>query len=247
MFSFLPLPHIAERIANIGVGITNRYAVYFASSPLAIGSELEDVQPTVLLCVPRFWDKLMEGVENKLAHASEKKRKLFRWAFKVGMSYNTKKLNGENISLTEKMNYRLADRLVLSKIRKTLGLLNAKRTVSGAAALSRHTAEWFRSLGIIIFEAYALSESSGVMSRGLVDQDTLGTVGVSYSGVDIKILNDGEICARGRHIFMGYYKDEVATRTMLKDGWLHTGRYRQIYRSRISSNTWSQARDYKKL
>lgn len=223
MFSFLPLAHIAERMANIGIGLTRRYTVYFCSSPLAIASELKEVQPTICLCVPRLWDKLREGVEMKLKAAPEKKRKIAVWAMRVGSERTRRKVEGGFVSPFLALRYRIADKLVLSKIREQLGLKHAARTVSGAAALSPDTLEWYRGIGVNLIEAYALSETTGCLTCGMHDTNTSYTVGVPYPGIEIRLGSDGEIETRGRHVFQGYFKDEKSTAEMLSDGWLRTG------------------------
>lgn len=229
LFSFLPLAHIAERITNLGIGITNRYTVYFCSNAMVIASELKEVQPTIALSVPRLWDKLKEGVERRIIKMPRHQQRLIHWAMQKAKHYYSLKIKSNPIiknnpiSWWLSLQYWLADLLVLRKIRTQLGLLEAKRIVSGAAALSSATLEWYRGIGILIIEAYALSETSGVLSCGKPNEDTANTVGVPYAGIELALAADGEIITRGPHIFCEYFKDPLASSSMIKDGWLYTG------------------------
>jgi len=223
LFSFLPLSHIAERMSTLGLGLTLRYCVHFSSSPMSIAGELKEVQPTILLCVPRLWEKLKEGVESKLDRAPERKQKLVAWAMKLSKTYWKNRLSGKSNSPWFWFQYQFADKKILQKVREQLGLSKALRTASGAAALNDATYEWYLSIGVHLIEAYALSESSGTLSCGLGDEDTSHTVGKAYPGVELRLAEDGEIETRGPHVFMGYYKDPAATAQMLHNGWLKTG------------------------
>lgn len=223
LFSFLPLSHIAERMSTLGLGLTLRFCVHFSSSPMSIAGELKEVQPTILLCVPRLWEKLKEGVESKLERAPEKKQKLVAWAMKLSQTYWKNRLSGRSNSPWLWLKYKFVDKKILQKIREQLGLAHVLRTASGAAALNESTYQWYLGIGVHLIEAYALSESSGTLSCGFGDQDTSHTVGKPYPGIELRLAEDGEIETRGPHVFMGYYKDPEATKQMLHNGWLKTG------------------------
>jgi long-chain acyl-CoA synthetase len=237
LFSFLPLSHIAEKLHSIGVGISRRYLVTFCTKFELVGKELPDAEPTLLLCVPRVWEKMMEGVISKLEKGTGISAKLAHWAMGVGervakekySSNSSSKVSVDPSKLLSKMSDQLAlpiaDKLVLSKIRKALGLGKAQLLASGAAPLPAHVAKWFRILGLEIYECYGLTESTGVVSITLPGIECAGTVGkpLTLEGCEFKLGEDGEILSRGRHIFLGYLNDEVNTNETLKDGWLHTG------------------------
>ncbi|HUP56237.1 MAG TPA: long-chain fatty acid--CoA ligase [Bdellovibrionota bacterium] len=223
MFSFLPLCHIAEKLQNVGVGISQRYAVNFATKFENVAAELPEVQPTLLLCVPRLWEKMMEGVLDKVAKGKGAKKVLATWALGVGARVADAKYSGRAPGLVDKLALPVADKLVLSKIRQALGLGKAELLASGAAALPAHVAKWFRSLGLEILEDFGQTESTGVICMTEPGVDSLGTVGKAVPGVEFKLAADGEILTRGRHVFVGYFKDEASTRATLEGGWLHTG------------------------
>lgn len=205
MYSFLPLCHIAEQLQNVGAGISLRCAVSFATAFDNVSKELPEVQPKLLLCVPRVWEKMMEGVQSKVNASKGFRKYLALWALHVG-SKN-----------------KIADILVLSKIRHALGLAEAEVVASGAAALPAHVQKWFGKLGLEILEDFGQTESTGVISVTIPGMNCAGTVGRPAPGVEFKLAADGEILTKGRHVFVGYFKDPESTKATLVDGWLHTG------------------------
>jgi long-chain acyl-CoA synthetase len=223
LFSFLPLCHIAETLQNIGVGITQRYTVNFCTKFDNVAVELPEIQPTLLLCVPRLWEKMMEGVMHKVEKGTGAKKKLAVWALAVGERVAAAKYAGRMASPLDLIQLKIADKLVLSKVRHALGLGKADLLASGAAALPPHVSKWFRRLGLEILEDFGQTESTGVICMTQPGVESAGTVGKPVAGVEVKIADDGEMLARGRNVFKGYYKDEAGTAETLAGGWLHTG------------------------
>lgn len=223
MFSFLPLCHIAEKLQNIGVGITQRYTVSFCTKFDNVATELPEARPSLLLCVPRLWEKMMEGVMTKVSRGKGAKKHLAVWALGVGARVAEAKYSGRPANPLDLVQLKLADKLVLSKVREAMGLGGAELLASGAAALPAHVSRWFRGLGLEILEDFGQTESTGVICMTEPGVESAGTVGKPVPGVEFKLAEDGEILTRGRHVFVGYYKDENATRETLAGGWLHTG------------------------
>ncbi len=223
LFSFLPLSHIAEKLHSIGVGISQRYVTTYCSKFEMVGKELPDAEPTLLLCVPRVWEKMMEGVISKIEKGTGPKKALALWALGVGERLARAKYSGQFPNVIDLASHPIADRLVLSKVRSALGLGKAQLAASGAAPLSAHVARWFRSIGLEIYEDYGSTETTGVVTTTIPGIDCVGTVGKPLEGCEFKLAEDGEILSRGRHVFLGYLKDEVNTRDALKDGWYYTG------------------------
>lgn len=228
LFSFLPLCHIAEKLQNIGVGISLRYTVSYCSNFESVSLELPEVQPNLLLCVPRVWEKMMEGVIHRIHESKPLKKKLALWALQVGSKISEMQCSGESPGFSDQVQWQLANKLVLSKIRSALGIGKAVALASGAAALAPHVAKWFRSLGLEVQEAFGQTESTGVICLTVRGVDCTGSVGKSPQGVEMKLAADGEILTRGRTVFKGYYKDELATAQTLEEGWLHTGDLAEI-------------------
>ena len=223
LFSFLPLCHIAEKLHSIGVGITQRYMVSYCTKFDNLVSELGEVEPQLLLCVPRVWEKMMEGVVSKIEKGSGAKKQLAIWALGVGKRVQDARIHRRAVAPLDLIAHPIADRLVLGKIRKALGLARANLLASGAAPLPAHVSKWFRGLGLEVLECYGLTESTGMVSITLRGVDCAGTVGKPLEGCEFKLGDDGEILSKGRHIFLGYLKDEANTKATLEEGWLHTG------------------------
>lgn len=224
LFSFLPLCHIAEKIQNLGGGIFLRYTVHFCSQFEKVSQELPLAEPTLLLCVPRLWEKMMEGVNLKLASAPPLRRALAQWALGVGAKAARAKYSGNSIGYADLIQLHLANKLVLGKVKAALGLQRADALASGAAVLPAHVSRWFQSLGFEINEVFGQTESTGIIFMTERGKDHAGTVGISVKGLESKIAEDGEVLTRGRHVFKGYFKDPEATaKTIDPEGWLHTG------------------------
>jgi long-chain acyl-CoA synthetase len=223
LFSFLPLCHIAEKMQNVGVGISQRYTTWFCTKFDNVSKELPEVEPTLLLSVPRLWEKMMESVMGKVASGKGAKKALAEWALAVGARVADARYSGRRPSMIDLAQLQLADKLVLSKVRAAMGLRRADTLASGAAALSAHVSKWFRSLGLEILEDFGQTESTGVICMTERGVESAGTVGRAVPGLEFKIADDGEILTRGRHVFKGYFKDDAATAAALEGGWLHTG------------------------
>lgn len=215
--SYLPLSHIAEQMFSIHTPITTGSRVYFAESIEAVPENLKEVQPTVFFGVPRIWEKFHAGISAKLQEATGVKAKLVKWAMKVGWKAN-KTANG-----TKDFQYRLANKLIFSKLKPAIGMGNARVCVSGAAPIAREVLEFFASLDLIVLEVYGQSEDTGPTSFNLPDNYRFGSVGPALAGVTVKIADDDEILVQGPNVFLGYYKDQDATNATLIDGWLHSG------------------------
>jgi long-chain acyl-CoA synthetase len=199
LFSFLPLAHIAEKIQSMGVAITERYPVWFNSKFENFFSEIREVRPTMLLAVPRVWERFKEQVEVQKPKLLQRVMELER----LGS---------------------FAERIYLSQAKEQIGLDRLKLAVSGAVKLAPSVAEWFKGIGIEIQEIYGMSESCGLATLTHSPRTDFMMVGVAPAGVQVKISSDGEIWVKGSNLFNGYWGDEVLTQSVLMDdGWLKTG------------------------
>lgn len=223
VFSFLPLCHIAEKIQSQGVGLCQRYTTYFASKFDAVSQELPEVKPSLLLSVPRLWEKMMDGVLLKVRQAPPPRKQLMQWALAVGERVASARFSGKKANPLDLIALPVADKLVLSKIRAALGLPRPHTIASGAAPLSAKVATWFRSVGLEILEDFGQTESTAVICMTLRGVECAGTVGRPVEGIEFKLAEDGELVTRGRHVFKGYFKDDALTQQTVVDGWLHTG------------------------
>lgn len=221
--SYLPLAHIAEQMISIHISVFVGYAVYYVEAPERLAENLRDVQPTLFFGVPRVWERIYGAVREGLRGASPLRRSLLAWATGVGRDVSRLLDQGESPGLWLGLRHRLADRVVLSKVRHRLGLSAAKVASSGAAPIQREVLDFFAGLGIRIFEVYGLSECCGPATWSSAGRSKLGTVGPPLPEVEVRIADDGEVLVRGPNVFMGYLKDDAATAEALVDGWLHTG------------------------
>ncbi|MFT5431351.1 MAG: long-chain acyl-CoA synthetase [Myxococcota bacterium] len=221
--SYLPLSHIAEQMFSIHGPITAGSSIYFAESLEKIADNFKEVEPTILFAVPRIWEKFYAGVQTKLKGSTGLKAKIGGWARKVGTEANGVLNDGGQLGGLLQFKYNIANKLVFSKIKPALGLGRVRVCVSGAAPISSEIIEFFAGFDIVIREVYGQSEGSGPTTFNIPGKTRYGTVGPKIPGVEVKILEDGEIVARGPNIFLGYYKDEAATNETLIDGWLHSG------------------------
>ena len=221
ILSFLPLSHILERMCTFAflyVGAT----IAYAESIETVGENLVEARPTIMVSVPRLFDKIYARVIDQVLAGSALKKKIFFWAVRVGKKRGQMKLRGEPVTGWLKFRYGVAQKLVFSKIlAKTGG--RVRFFVSGGAPLSKDIAEFFYAAGLTVIEGYGLTETSPVIACNTIEGVKFGTVGRPVPGVEVKIAPDGEILTRGPNLMKGYYKKEAETREVLVDGWLHTG------------------------
>ncbi len=221
--SYLPLSHIAEQIFSIHAPVTAGYQVYFAESGLKVADNIREVQPTIVFGVPRVWERFHAGVLARMKEAEGAKAKIAAWAQTVGREVSDLKNQGKEPTGLLALKYKIATKLVFSKVKPALGLGNARHLVSGAAPLNKEIMEFFSGLDLIIYEIYGQSEDCGPTTTNRPGATKFGTVGLPWPGSEVKIAEDGEILAKGPHVFLGYYKDKAATDSTLIDGWLYSG------------------------
>jgi len=219
--SFLPLSHVLERLGTFAF-MSRGVSMAYAESIETVAQDLQEVKPTIMISVPRLFEKIYARVMDNVLTGSSLKKKIFFWALKVGKACGELRLQKQPIPGSLRRRLGIAHRLVFSKILdKTGGRVNF--FVSGGAPLAKDIAEFFYALGIVVLEGYGLTESSPVIAVNTFDNLRFGTVGKPIPGVEVKIAPDGEILARGPSIMRGYYKKEEETREALEGGWLHTG------------------------
>ncbi|MGB8320137.1 MAG: long-chain fatty acid--CoA ligase [Ignavibacteriaceae bacterium] len=219
--SFLPLCHIFERMGGYYTGFACEGTVYYAESIEMISQNILEVKPTIITTVPRLFERIYSKIIKNVEKEPAAKQKIFYWAVEIGKKYSRFKKEN-NIPLKLKIEYKLAEKLVFSKLKEKMGG-RLRFFVSGGAPLSREMGIFFEAIGIIILEGYGLTESSPVITANRADDYKFGTVGKVMPGVQVKIASDGEILVKGPNVMQGYYKNKFETNETIKDGWLHTG------------------------
>jgi long-chain acyl-CoA synthetase len=181
------------------------------------------LQPTVLPAVPRVFEKVYANTLGEIERAGGLRRRVGLWALGVGARASRMRREGGAVGGVLRIQQRVADRLVFSKVRERLGG-RLRVGVSGAAPLSPEVMEFFHALGVPVLEGYGLTETGSSATVNEPDDFRIGTVGRPVDGAEIRLADDGEILIRSEAVFAGYYKEPEATAEALsEDGWLRTG------------------------
>jgi long-subunit acyl-CoA synthetase (AMP-forming) len=223
--SYLPAAHVADRISGHCINLLTGIQITTVPDPREIAAALPDARPTTFFGVPRVWQKIKAGIDGKLAtEPSPVKKALANWAVSTGTAAAKADLAGNGRGLLLDVQYKLADTLVLAKLRHALGLDELKVAASGAAAIPAETLEYFLGLGFTVFEVWGMSETTGVAAYTELDKPRPGSVGRAVEGVELRLGEDGELFVRGPIVTHGYRKQPDKTAEALgSDGWLATG------------------------
>ncbi|HEX4757530.1 MAG TPA: long-chain fatty acid--CoA ligase [Terracidiphilus sp.] len=216
--SFLPLSHVTARALDYVMynsGAQVAYCSQFDKLPLA----MREIRPTVIVGVPRVFEKIRQAVEQKSA-ASPLKKRILAWAIRVGSGFADVVYDGRRPS---SLAWKVANKLVYSKVSEAFGG-RVKIFVSGGAPLGIDTARWFASAGIALWEGYGLTETSPVISLNTPLKHRMGATGMPLPNVELKLADDGELLVRGKSVFSGYWqKPEANAECFDADGWFRTG------------------------
>jgi len=223
LFQFLPLAHVLARIAQAVTLSVGARVIYWGGDMTKIIDELPAASPTHIPAVPRIYEKIHSAVTGKVAEGRPYERIMFEWALRCGGRARAALRARRQPDLLTDIQYRIADRLVLSKVRRVFGD-RLELALVGAAPIAPELLGFFDACGVLVLEGYGLTESCAAGTLNTVDAVRFGTVGKALPGAEVAIADDGEILIRGPLVFKGYYKDAAATEEVLTDdGWLQTG------------------------
>lgn len=220
--SVLPLSHIFERTAMY-MYLHHGMKVYFAESLDTIGPNLREVHPTILVGVPRIFEKIYARVKEKIAAKGKLNVALFNWSVDVGRAVAKRSVSHQRIPGWLALKHRLASMLIFTKWRQALGG-HIRLLISGGAALPEDLGYIYIGAGLPIVQGYGLTETSPVITGGSPTDNRIGTVGKPIRNVEVRIAADGEIETRGPNVMRGYYNKPAETRAVFTDdGWFKTG------------------------
>ena len=225
VMNFLPFTHIFEKGWKI-LCITVGARLIVNTKPMEVQQSMRETHPTCMSSVPRFWEKVYMGVQEKIENSGLMQRKLFKHALKVGRKHNIEYLAcGKQPPLGLHLEYEMLNRTVFSLVRKELGLENAHFFPTAGAAVSPYVEEFVHSIGIMMDVGYGLTESLATVSCDRVGGPfTVGSVGRPIEGLDVKISEEGEILLKGPTITRGYYnRDDITRESFTADGYFKTG------------------------
>ena len=221
--AFLPLSHIFER-AWVYFCLCKDVKVYLNLHPTEIQSIIKEVRPTLMCSVPRFWEKVAAGVQEKISTFSPFKKAIVTWAVAIGKEFNIDyRRLGKHAPMWLYIRYKVADKLIFSTLKKVVGIDHGRMFPVAGAALDDKLAVFFRSLGIPIIYGYGLTETTATVCCYEFKNYVIGSVGSLMPDVQVEIGEDNEILVKGKTVFSGYYNKPEATAAAFEDGWFHTG------------------------
>jgi long-chain acyl-CoA synthetase len=222
LFLFLPLAHSFGRLIQFA-GPYNGVPLVISSVPTLV-DDLTSARPGFFPGAPRVYEKMKSKIEGKVAGAPPIRQKLFHWAIGAGKATIPYRIKGQPVPGFTNFKYKIADKIVLSKLRAALGFDRAVALLSGSAPLDAEVQSFFLAMGLDLLEGYGLTETCPALTCNQPGKIRVGTVGPALPGVTIKIAADGEILAKGPNVTQGYLNRPEATADAFDDeGWFHTG------------------------
>jgi len=225
--AYLPLAHIAERDVGHFMKLASGNATVFAESIDDLSANLRQTGPTVMFGTPRIFEKFYARIVTGIRDATRFQRAVYNWALRVGTRMSDARLASARPSLWLRARHALAHFLIFRKIRDLFGG-RIRFMLSGGAPISPEIIRFFHRVGIDIYEVYGMTETTGLISMNYPEANRIGSVGKIFPETEVRFDEDGEICARGPQMCLGYYKNDEGTAELLEQvpnesPWLHTG------------------------
>ncbi len=220
--SYLPMSHVFERVCGEFYWMQSGGVIAFAESIEHMPKNLAEVEPSMMLVVPRVLDRIYGKVKSGIEGASGRRKKLIDWSIYVGKEALRARSKGDNLSPGLRAKLWLAEKLVFQKLRQRIGP-KLRLVVSGGAPATPHVIEFFNAIGITTLEGYGLTETAAPATVNRMGKVKIGSVGPTLPSIQLMLGEDGEVLLRGGSIFGGYYKNSQATEDAFHQGWFKTG------------------------
>jgi long-chain acyl-CoA synthetase len=222
IFMFLPLAHSLARVVQLVALDVGATLSFWQGDPKRLLDDVAEARPTYFPSVPRVFEKIHARALAAIEESSAVRRRLFGWAIATGARVRDVERRGDEIGPRLRASARLADRLVLSRVRGLFGG-ELRLGLTGAAPIGRDVLDFFDACGVLILEGYGMTETCAAATLNTPGDFRLGTVGRPLPGSEVTLAEDGEVLMRGPHVFGGYHRDEESTRATFDNGWLRSG------------------------
>jgi long-chain acyl-CoA synthetase len=233
--SFLPLSHTFERTAGYYLPIASGGTVAFARSIAFLSEDMRAVRPTILISVPRIYERAYLAVEERLAKQGAVAQTLSGWAVRVGWR-RFQAAQGDaprRLSLLDRLAWAALDKLVATKVRAAFGG-RLRLAVAGGAPMPLAVSRYFLAMGVNVLQGYGMTEASPVVSANRLERNEPESVGEAIPGVEVRIGDNDELLVRGPNVMLGYWRrPEETSRALEPDGWLHTGDQARVSDGRL--------------
>ena len=222
IFMFLPLAHSLARVVQLVALDVGATLSFWQGDPKRLLDDVAEARPTYFPSVPRVFEKIHARALGAVEESSAVRRRLFGWAIATGARVREVERRGGEVGPVLRARARLADRLVLSRVRALFGG-ELRLGLTGAAPIGREVLDFFDACGVLILEGYGMTETCAAATLNTPGDFRLGTVGRPLPGSEVALAEDGEVLMRGPHVFGGYHRDEDSTRATFDNGWLRSG------------------------
>jgi long-chain acyl-CoA synthetase len=221
--SFLPLAWIGEQMMSVAAALAKGFTVNFPEEPDTVTENIREIGPNVMFAPPRVWESLTSTVQVKIMDTTPFKRFMYERCMPIGEKVADLRFGKKPVPLGLSILYRLAHLLLFRALKDRLGMSNLRSASTGGAALGPDVFRFFHAMGVPLKQIYGQTEISGISCIHREDDILFHSVGKPIPGTEVEIAPDGEILSRSPSVFLGYYKNEEATRATLSGGWLHSG------------------------
>ncbi|MGP8121276.1 MAG: AMP-dependent synthetase/ligase [Xanthobacteraceae bacterium] len=223
ILAYLPMAWVGDFAVTMGAGIPLHFTINIPERQETVLQNLREIAPTFYLAAPRSWDNLLTTIQVRMEDSSWLKRLVYEFFMGSAIAAEKRKLEGHQPTLKQRLLNPLGEWLVYGPIKDQFGLTRLRGAFTGGEAMGEDTFVFYRALGIKLRQLYGQTETSAYNAIQSLDEVRLHTVGRPLPGVDLQISDAGEILVRSGSVFSGYFRQDEATREILKDGWLHTG------------------------